>query len=217
MPVGPRGLAGNGLALRTSSEGRYELQVIGADHAAYKYVVQAWDRTGRPRWTHFARGATEPGAVDRYELTYSLSLTPPIWIAEKRDHSLLTVFLDGVRQGRSESTDVGELVLTDPRGSRLGVSPLTKATYKEIPRAYYGAASNEGSELGVPEPADGVYTLDVVQRPRSSRGPLRNHRTPRSLRRTSGLGKIAPSGETIAGCLPVRMCRRGAVSCASAL
>jgi len=162
MPVGPRGLAGNGIALRTPAEGRYELQVIGADHAAYEYVVQAWDRTGRPRWTHFGRGATEPGAVDRYELTYSLSLTPPIWIAEKRDHSFLTVFLHGIRQGRSKSAAVGELVLTDPRGRRLGVSPLTKASYHEIPRAYYGAASNEGSELGVPEPADGVYTLDVV-------------------------------------------------------
>ena len=162
MPVGPRGLAGNGIALRTPAEGRYELRVIGADHAAYEYVVQAWDRTGRPRWTHFGRGATEPGAVDRYELTYSLSLTPPIWIAEKRGHSFLTVFLHGVRQGRSEPADVSELVLTDPRGRRLGVSPLTKATYKEIPRAYYGAASNEGSELGVPEPAEGVYTLDVV-------------------------------------------------------
>ena len=162
LPVGPRGLAGNGIALRTPAEGRYELQVIGADHAAYEYVVQAWDRTGRPRWTHFGHGATEPGAVDRYALTYSLSLTPPIWIAEKRDHSFLTVFLHGIRQGRSESADVSELVLTDPRGRRLGVSPLTKATYKEIPRAYYGAASNEGSELGVPAPADGVYTLDVV-------------------------------------------------------
>jgi len=162
LPVGPRGPAGNGIALRTPAEGRYELQVIGTDHAAYEYVVQAWDRTGRPRWTHFGRGATEPGAVDRYELTYSLSLTPPIWIAEKRDHSFLTVFLHEVRQGRSESADVSELVLTDPRGRRLGVSPLTKAMYQEIPRAYYGAASNEGSELGVPEPADGVYTLDVV-------------------------------------------------------
>jgi hypothetical protein len=162
LPVGPRGLAGTGIALRTPAEGRYELQVIGADRAAYEYIVQAWDRTGRPRWTHFGRGATEPGAVDRYALTYSLSLTPPIWIAETRDHSFLTVFLHGVRQGRRESANVSELVLTDPRGRRLGVSPLTKATYQEIPRSYYGPASNEGSELGVPEPADGVYTLDVV-------------------------------------------------------
>src|SRR2546427_744879 len=85
----------------------------GPDPDGYEYIVQAWDRAGRPRWTLFGRRATEPGAVDRYELTYSLSLTPPIWIAEKRDHSLLTVFLHGVRQGRSESAAVGELVLAD--------------------------------------------------------------------------------------------------------
>ena len=161
-PVGPRGLAGNGITLRTPAEGRYEIQVIGADQTGYEYVVQAWDRTGRPRWTDFGRGATEPGAVDRYELTYSLSLTPPIWLTEKKEDSFLAVFLHGIRQGGSEPEDVGELVLTDPRGRRLGVSPLTRTTYKEIPKAYYGAASNEGSELDVREPADGAYRLEVI-------------------------------------------------------
>jgi hypothetical protein len=161
-PVGPRGLAGNGITLRSPAEGRYELQVIGVERIGYEYIVQAWDRTGRARWTHFGRGGTEPGAVDRYELTYSLALTPPIWITEKRDDAMLTIFLHGVRQGRNEPADVSELVLTDPRGRRTGGSGPSGSTYQEIPRAYYGGASNDGSELGVPAPADGTYTLDVI-------------------------------------------------------
>ena len=117
-PVGPRGRAGAGIALRRPPEGKYELQVIGTEAAEFEYVLQAFDRAGRQRWMHFGRGGTEPGAVDRFEVTYSVSLDPPVWIAEKPDQAYLSVHAWG-ETGASQDI-VTHLLLTDPRGRRLG-------------------------------------------------------------------------------------------------
>src|SRR3989442_1080092 len=90
-PVGPRGRAGAGIALRRPPEGKYELQVIGTEAAEFEYVLQAFDRAGRQRWMHFGRGGTEPGAVDRFEVPDSQSLDPPVWIAAEPDPAYLSV------------------------------------------------------------------------------------------------------------------------------
>ena len=161
-PVGPRGRAGAGIALRRPPEGKYELQVIGAEAAEFEYVLQAFDRAGRQRWMHFGRGGTEPGAVDRFEVTYSLSLDPPVWIAEKPDQAYLSVHAWG-ETGASQDI-VTHLLLTDPRGRRLGYSPLARAKYREIPRAIYeeGGQTRDTLELELRAPLDGAHTLEVI-------------------------------------------------------
>ncbi len=161
-PVGPRGRAGTGIALSQPAEGTYELQVIGTEQVEFEYVLQAWDRTGRQRWMHFGRGGTEPGAVDRYEVTYLLSLDPPVWIAEKRDSAYLAVHTWG-ETGQSQDV-VTHLLLTDPRGRRLGDSPLARASYREIPRSTYeeGGQTRDAMELELMAPLDGVHTLEVI-------------------------------------------------------
>ena len=63
QPIGPRGLFGSGVRIRQPVEGRYALQVIGREWANYEYVLQAWDRTGRARWTHMGRGGTEQNST----------------------------------------------------------------------------------------------------------------------------------------------------------
>src|SRR5207247_1525823 len=161
-PVGPRGRAGAGIALRRPPEGKYELQVIGTEAAEFEYVLQAFDRAGRQRWMHFGRGGTEPGAVDRFEVTYSVSLDPPVWIAEKPDQAYLSVHAWG-ETGASQDI-VTHLLLTDPRGRRLGDSPLARAKYREIPRAIYeeGGQTRDTLELELRAPLDGAHTLEVI-------------------------------------------------------
>jgi hypothetical protein len=64
------------------------------------------------------------------------------------------------------------LLLTDPSGRRLGDDPSTRASYDEIPRAYYEAAGLEDDETGqqeddpaksmfIPAPIPGQYRLKV--------------------------------------------------------
>lgn len=162
-PVGPRGRAGVGIALRRPKEGRYELQVIGTERAGIEYVLLAFDRTGRQRWTHFGRGATEPGTVDRYEVTYSLSLDPPVWIAEKPDRAYLSVHVWG-ESGQDQDV-VTDQLLTDPRGRRLGYSQPTRTPYSELPRSSYvkeGGQTRPTAEIEILAPATGTHTLEVV-------------------------------------------------------
>jgi hypothetical protein len=161
-PVGPRGRAGVGIALHLPPEGKYELQVGGTEPLQFEYVLQAFDRTGRQRWIHFGTHGTERGAVDRFEVTYSLALDPPVWIEEKPDRSYLLVRAWG-KTGRSQDV-VTHLLLTDPRGRRLGHSSPAKADYKEIPRSSYGEAGQtvETMELEIMAPLSGAHTLEVI-------------------------------------------------------
>lgn len=161
-PMGPRGRAGAGILLRQPAEGKYVLFVAGAVQAQYEYVLQAFDRTGRQRWMHFGSEGTEPGAVDRFEVTYSLSLDPPVWIAEKPDNAYLSVRAWG-ETGQTQKV-VTDLLLTDPRGRRLGDSPPTRATYREIPRSSYGEAgqTRETMEIEILAPLAGAHTLEVI-------------------------------------------------------
>jgi len=59
---------------------------------------------------------------------------------------------------------VTELLLTDPRGRRLGFEPGTKRRHAEIPRASYdeGTGPVAGRELEIMRPTDGAYTLEVI-------------------------------------------------------
>ncbi len=162
-PVGPRGRAGVGIALGRPVEGKYELQVIGTERAEIEYVLLAFDRTGRQRWTHFGRGATEPGTVDRYEVTYSLSLDPSVWIAEKPDRTYLSVHVWG-ETGQDQDV-VTDQLLTDPRGRRLGYSQPTRTPYDEIPRSSYvkeGGQTRPTAEIEILAPVTGAHTLEVV-------------------------------------------------------
>ncbi len=162
-PVGPRGRAGVGIALRRPKEGKYELQVIGTERAEIEYVLLAFDRTGRQRWMHFGRGATEPGTVDRYEVTYSLSLDPSVWIAEKPDRTYFTVHVWG-ESGQDQDV-VTDQLLTDPRGRRLGYSQPTGTPYSEIPRSSYikeGGQTRPTAEIEILGPVTGTHALEVV-------------------------------------------------------
>jgi hypothetical protein len=161
-PVGPRGLAGVGITLPLPPEGTYELQVTGLEAAQFDYVLQAFDRTGRQRWMHFGTHGTEPGAVDLFQVTYSLALDPPVWIEEKPDRAYLSVHAWG-DTGTSQDV-VTRLLLTDPRGRRLGQPPVGKASYTEIPRSSYGEAGQtvETMELEIMGPLPGAHTLEVT-------------------------------------------------------
>ena len=138
QPIGPRGLFGSGVRIRQPVEGRYALQVIGREWANYEYVLQAWDRTGRARWTHMGRGGTE-----------------------QRDNSYLTVHL--FSDAASGDQLVSEALLTDPRGRRLGFSAADRRRYAEIPRAIYGdGTSDTPREIEVPAPLPGTHVIEVA-------------------------------------------------------
>ena len=162
QPIGPRGLFGSGVRIRQPVEGRYALQVIGREWANYEYVLQAWDRTGRARWTHMGRGGTEPGGIDAYEINFSTALNPPIWITEQRDNSYLTVHL--FSDAASGDQLVSEALLTDPRGRRLGFSAADRRRYAEIPRAIYGDGTSDtpAREIEVPAPLPGTHVIEVA-------------------------------------------------------
>ena len=139
QPIGPRGLFGSGVRIRQPVEGRYALQVIGREWANYEYVLQAWDRTGRARWTHMGRGGTE-----------------------QRDNSYLTVHL--FSDAASGDQLVSEALLTDPRGRRLGFSAADRRRYAEIPRAIYGDRTSDtpAREIEVPAPLPGTHVIEVA-------------------------------------------------------
>jgi len=139
QPIGPRGLFGSGVRIRQPVEGRYALQVIGREWANSEYVLQAWDRTGRARWTHMGRGGTE-----------------------QRDNSYLTVHL--FSDAASGDQLVSEALLTDPRGRRLGFSAADRRRYAEIPRAIYGDRTSDtpAREIEVPAPLPGTHVIEVA-------------------------------------------------------
>ena len=156
--------AGVGISLRQPKEGKYELQVAGTAHAEYDYVLQAFDRTGRQRWMHFGRAGTEPGASDRFEVTYSLSLDPPIWIAEAPDRTYLHMTVWGETGGDQDRLPF-QLLLTDPHGRRLGYAAPSATRHREIPRAAYeedGGQTVPAREIELSAPLDGAHTLEVI-------------------------------------------------------
>jgi hypothetical protein len=129
----------------------------------FDVAVAQWDRTGRRRWMDLRKGATEPGAVDRYEIAYTSALRPAMDVTEKREQSYMSLRAYGLR-ANGDQEPVSELLLTDPRGRRLGFEPGTKRQHAEIPRAGYdeGTGPVPGRELEIMRPPDGAYTLEVI-------------------------------------------------------
>ena len=162
-PVGPRGVLGTGVTLDDAADGAYVVEIAGTDQVALDLAVAQWDSRGQRRWLHFLRAGSEPGAVDRWNVPYTARNRPAFDVREERDDSYLSVRAYG-RRGDSVVKAVTELLLTDPRGRRLGRMPGTGREVHEIPRANYdsGTGDVEGRELEVMRPADGVYALDVA-------------------------------------------------------
>jgi hypothetical protein len=162
-PVGPRGLMGTGVTIDDAADGPYVVEITGTDRVQFDLAVAQWDSRGQRRWMHFLHGASEPGAVDRWDVPYTAASRPAFDVREQRDDSYLSVRAYG-RRGGSVVKAVTELLLTDPRGRRLGRLPRTPLSVKEIPRATYdsGTGDVEGRELEVLRPAPGAFTLDVT-------------------------------------------------------
>jgi hypothetical protein len=162
-PIGPRGLTGSGIVLEAPPDGRYRLEVAGTDRVGFDLAVAQWDRMGRRRWLDLRKGATESGAVDRYELAYTSALRPAIDVTEPREQSYLSLRAYG-RRADGDQEPVTELLLTDPRGRRLGLEPNTQRRHAEVPRAGYdeGTGPVPGRELEILRPVDGAYTLEVI-------------------------------------------------------
>jgi hypothetical protein len=162
-PVGPRGLLGTGVTLDDAADGPYVVEIAGTDRVGLDLAIAQWDSRGQRRWMHFLRAASEPGAVDRWDVPYTASHRPAFDVREQRDDSYLSIRAYG-RQGASAVKAVTELLLTDPRGRRLGRIPAVGRDVHEIPRANYdsGTGDVEGRELEVLRPAGGAYALDVA-------------------------------------------------------
>jgi hypothetical protein len=162
-PIGPRGLGGSGVTLEDAADGGYVLEIAGTERVNLDLAVAQWDKAGRRRWLHLAKAATEPGAVDRWDIPYTAAARPAFDLAERRDDSYLSVRVYG-RRGDAVQKPVTELLISDPRGRRLGRDPTAKQDYQEIPRGGYGDGTGpvEGRELELMRLAAGVYTLDVI-------------------------------------------------------
>ena len=162
-PVGPRGLFGTAVTLDDPEDGQYVVEIAGTQLVDLDLAVEQWDAGGQRRWAHFARGSTEPGAIDRWDLPYTGATRPAFDLREQRDDSYISVRAYG-RRGASVVKSITELLLTDPRGRRLGSLPRTGQGVKEIPRANYdtGTGDIEGRELEVIRPVPGAYTLEVT-------------------------------------------------------
>ena len=162
-PVGPRGLMGTGVTLDDAADGQYVIEIAGTDRVQLDVAVEQWDRRGARRWAHFSRAGSEPGAVDRWDLPYTARNRPAFDLREQRDDSYMNVRAYG-RRGGATVKAVTELLLTDPRGRRLGRPPGSRQNVQEIPRANYdeGTGDVEGRELEVIRPVAGAYTLDVT-------------------------------------------------------
>jgi hypothetical protein len=162
-PVGPRGLTGTGVLLTDPPDGRYVLEVTGTDRVNLDLAVAQWDRVGRRRWLHLAKASTEPGAVDRWDIPYTAAARPAFDLVERRDDSYVSIRAYG-RRGASVQDAVTELLLTDPRGRRLGRDPRARKDYHDVPRGNYdsGTGDVEGRELELMQLRAGAYTLDVL-------------------------------------------------------
>jgi len=162
-PVGPRGLLGTGITLDDAPDGPYVVEVAGTDRVQLDLAVAQWDSRGQRRWMHFLHAATEPGAIDRWDLPYTARNRPAFDLREQRDGSYMSIRAYG-RRGDSVVKATTELLLTDPRGRRLGRAPGSRQNVQEIPRATYdsGTGDIEGRELEVLRPAAGAYALDVT-------------------------------------------------------
>jgi len=162
-PVGPRGLAGTAVTLDDPPDGPYVVEVAGTDRVLVDLGVAQWDRAGHRRWLHFLRASTEPGAVDRWDMPYTAAARPAFDLHERRDDSYLSVRTYG-RDGDAFVAAITELLLTDPRGRRLGYDAKSGQTVREIPRAGYdsGTGNIEARELELTRMTDGDYILDVI-------------------------------------------------------
>jgi hypothetical protein len=162
-PVGPRGLLGTGVTLDDAADGPYVVEIAGTDRVDFDLAVAQWDSRGQRRWMHFLRASTEPGAIDRWDVPYAAANRPAFDLREQRDDSYLSVRAYG-RRGDSTVKAMTELLLTDPRGRRLGRMARIAPPLQEIPRATYdsGTGDIEGRELEVMRPAAGAYTLEVI-------------------------------------------------------
>lgn len=162
-PVGPRGLAGTSVTLDDPPDGPYVIEVAGTDRVLVDLGVAQWDHAGHRRWLHFLRASTEPGAVDRWDMPYTGAARPAFDLHERRDDSYLSVRTYG-RDGDAFVAAITELLLTDPRGRRLGYDAKSRQTVQEIPRASYdsGTGDIDARELELTRLTDGDYTLDVI-------------------------------------------------------
>ena len=162
-PVGPRGLLGTAVVLDDAADGAYVVEITGTERVELDLAIEQWDRAGQRRWAHFSRASSEPGAVDRWDLPYTAANRPAFDLREQRDNSYLSVRAYG-RRGDSTIKAMTELLLTDPRGRRLGRMARIAPPLQEIPRAMYdnGTGDVESRELEVMRPAAGAYTLEVI-------------------------------------------------------
>src|SRR5262249_5533020 len=163
-PIGPRGPMGRGVTLDDPGDGHYVLEISGTHHVTIDLAVAQWDRAGRRRWLHFARWWTEPGAVDRWDIPYTAAARPAFDVVEQRDDSYFSLRAYGQR-GASFESPVTELLLSDPRGRRVGHAPGGQREYHDLPRAGYRSGNDdpqEGREIEVVRPPAGIYTLDVT-------------------------------------------------------
>jgi hypothetical protein len=162
-PIGPRGLGGSGVTLEDAADGGYVLEIAGTERVSLDLAVAQWDKAGRRRWLHLAKASTEPGAVDRWDIPYTAAARPAFDLAERRDDSYLSVRVYG-RRSDAVQEPVTELLISDPRGRRLGRDPTAKQDYQEIPRGAYGGGTGpvEARELELMRLAAGAYALDVI-------------------------------------------------------
>ncbi|HET7340395.1 MAG TPA: hypothetical protein VFL90_02950 [Methylomirabilota bacterium] len=162
-PVGPRGLSGSGVMLTDPPDGRYVLEITGTDRVNLDVAIAQWDRAGRRRWMDLTTASTEPGAVDHWDIVYTAAARPALDVVERRDDSYVSIRAYG-RSGGAVQDAVTELLLTDPRGRRLGHDPRARKDYHEVPRGNYdsGTGDVEGRELEVMQLRAGTYALDVI-------------------------------------------------------
>ena len=147
------------IMLQPALEGRYELQITAAVASArYQLIIQAPDQDGKPSITQQIHRATEPSAVDRYEVVYSKTSSPPVKISPVKDVSRLTLLLT------SPKNTTTQLVLVDPRGRRTGTDPIAGTYYREIPRSSYldEGAGKRTMVLDIRQPMDGKYEIQAI-------------------------------------------------------
>src|SRR6267142_2043903 len=110
-PVGPRGLLGTGITLDDAAAGPYVVEVAGTDRVQLDLAVAQWDSRGQRRWMHFLHAATEPGAVDRWDLPYTAAARPAFDLREQSDGAY-SLDVTGIAAGAYDIT----VYLTDRAG-----------------------------------------------------------------------------------------------------